>query len=91
MPLIFTSLSWPFLSRTYHFPVQARSRIDVNLLDGSQSACLIELHDDLWQGVDGLCEADAVVFTVVDRVVQLHEDVAQDVHLLQASLADIQF
>ena len=39
-------------------------------------ASLIELHDDLWQGVDGLCEADTIVCTVVDRVVQLHEDIA---------------
>ena len=38
--------------------------------------------------MDGLGEADAVIVSVVDRVEELHEDVAEDVELFEALLVD---
>jgi len=38
--------------------------------------------------MDGLGEADSVIVSVVDRVEELHEDVAEDVELFEARLVD---
>ena len=37
-----------------------------------------------------LCETDAVVLPVVDRVIELHEDVTDNIHLLEPYLANVQ-
>ena len=53
-------------------------------------ASSIVLHDGLGQVMDSRREADSVVLGIVDRVEELHEGVAQDVHVLESGLIDIQ-
>ena len=63
----------------------------VNGAHGGEDARGVELDECLWQLVHGRGEADLVVVAVVNRVKQLHKHVAQDVHVLQASLVHAQW
>ena len=55
---------------------------DGELLDGGECASLVELHDDFGKLVDGRSEAHSVVFPIMYRIVYLHEDITENVHVL---------
>ena len=57
-------------------------------LHGRQDARSIELNEHLWHLVDGGRKANTILIAVMHCVVELHEYVTEDVHLLQALLVD---
>ena len=58
----------------------------VDLTNGRQNSVRIELYEYFRLSVDCRREANAVIISVMDCVEELHEDIAEDMELLEAFL-----
>jgi len=62
----------------------------LNGLHGGKDAGGVELNEHFGHLVDGRGEANAILIAVMHCIVELHEDIAEDMHLLKALLVDAQ-
>ena len=65
-----------------------RVRLRLNCLYRGEDAVRVELDEHFWLVMVGRGEANAVFIAVMDRVIKLHKDIANDVHLFKAHLID---
>ena len=58
----------------------------VDLANRRQNSVRVELYEYFGFFVDSRCEAHTVIISVMDCIEKLHEDIAEDMELLEAFL-----